>query len=172
MSENPPIEELNATSLLSDFAVGIPTLLSAHIKEHAAKFPNHDQERVLLGHILFRIIGDDENFFNAAMIKFDRKVNRPNEADKSRTELIRRIGWELEQPQTPEQIKTLLTKAVAKLRDRAWTSEHATKEARKVWEDETRSSVKQLVDGSAEWKKTIDEYFGFIHEARGAGIEI
>lgn len=86
---------------LGDWAYGIPSRKARLIREYSSQVQGYDVNKVLTGHVLDRIVADDAGAFGTAMLYFDWKVGRPEEAVKQRILFFAASTGRLIRPRPP-----------------------------------------------------------------------
>lgn len=152
---------------LGDWAYGIPSRKARLIKEYSSQVQGYDVNKVLTGHVLERITTDDAGAFGTAMLYFDWKVGRPEEAVKQKNIVFRRFDWEIDQAETPEVIKKFITGVKDRLTAIEFSSAEKVGKAREIWEEGVLKKVNGFISqdehglGSA-----LAQFRGFEEEAR------
>jgi len=127
-----------------------PALAAARIRDNVAVIGGLDVGKVLTGHILERILGDDSGVFGTAMLWFRLKNMQPEEAVIHKEVFLNRLRWEIEQQETPRAIKEMLTFYRGKLGETVWDKEENVKASRADWEEMVHSQVIKMVENNEE----------------------
>src|SRR4030042_6517385 len=145
----------------------IPTLVAERIKQNAPIIGGLDVAKVLRGHVLQLILGDDSGVFGTAVLWFDAKIMKPEEAIAHKEIFMNRVRWELEQDETPQRIKAMLIPYQKKLTETNWETEAKVRESRAVWEETVHSKVAGMVKANEDGSKDArDEYERYEDEVR------
>jgi hypothetical protein len=150
-----------------EWPAAIPQRKHDFLAKYLDEISGFDREKVLAGHVVDRILGDDDGKFGTAMLFFDVVVGRPDEAEEHKGDIIGRIDWEINQGATPENIKKLLKEVKIKLEESPWGSLEDVQAARGQWKggvyDRVLAMVEQNQDGLGD---TYQEFRKFEDELR------
>jgi hypothetical protein len=126
------------------------------IKEKAKK-EGLDEKRLLLGYVLNIIVNDDVNSFN--FISFiGRKGYQKGDVGRSKMMILERMRWEIEFPQTPEELKVQLKIVEEKLTKKDWKGEVEYREAYSLWKDDVKEWTTRFKNTHPEFNKAYEEY--------------
>jgi len=108
-------------------------------------------EKYVLGHVLFRIIGDDA----ACIAGFTEMSFNPTYGWFNRMALMERMDWEIETSETPEEVRRRLEETKKELESLDWGHWQGFSDASDSWY-ELRDWVSGLVGERPEFREAID----------------
>lgn len=149
---------------IENWGYDIPERRHQLLREHLGRIEGYDLQEVLIGHIIERIIGDDEGAFGIGLICFDPMINKPQEAPREKDKLFKRIDWEMEQQELPGEISRLLSETRKNLEPIAWDSKRSVIQAQAVWAKGVGNKVDKMVEDNLDG-------IGDAHQAYRAFIE-
>jgi hypothetical protein len=151
----------------------IPQARAQKIKENIPQIGGLNEETVLAGHVLERIINDDRGALGTAAMWFSAEIMDPSGALEHKTIFLNRLRWEEEQPQTPQKIKDAIAALKQKIEGKAWDKEENLKKATNLWERMVRSKAKAMVDANEEGAgEALEHYYLYTDEVVKRGLSL
>ena len=145
----------------------IPNQAVERIRQNLSVIGQFDERKVLTGHVLERMLGDDAGVFGTAALWHSRQLMRPQEAAAHKEIFLNRVRWELEQPQTPQTLKDGLSALREKLGGLSWDKEDNVKTSRSLWDQMVHSKALSMYDANIDGiKDCVKEFRNFEDEAR------
>ncbi|MDD4382004.1 MAG: hypothetical protein PHE21_01520 [Candidatus Dojkabacteria bacterium] len=132
----------NAWALISKFR-------SDWVRQVASKY-EIDVPRFMLGCLLGTIVGDDSNCFGLYCAPFDAKI-----AKIGKEYLIIRMGWEIDLPETPVEIRRKLEDLLPEVMERDWGKEEDFITIRNKWHTGIRNFVEEEISREKEYEEAI-----------------
>lgn len=105
-----------------------------------------DVPKYILGAIIGNIIGDDENCFGIPAAPF-----HPDNATISKQYLLIRLGWEINCPETPPEVKKCLEEFLPIAETVDWTNEENFGVIRERWCKEVKGFVSTRLEENKEY---------------------
>jgi len=129
-----------------------------------------DVDKLILGDVLSTIIGDDANCF----IWYESGAPFESEwAERARNNLLFRLGWEINTPELPDNIREKLREVKEAVELLDWTNEATFKEAMKIWysakdwvveEIDKKPKLREAIEYDSEESQVLSEaYEKFIY---------
>jgi hypothetical protein len=126
-------------------------LESNWLREQSSKL-GLDEGKLVLGHVIRIIIGDDENSFNY-MHTF---IKDEDFIEGNKINALKRLTWEIETPEVPAYLRETLIKVKEEFIKSDWTNEESFYKSKEEW-SKMRDEVREL----SETNKLIKDAFNY-----------
>lgn len=117
-----------------------------------AKKEGLDKDKLLLGHVLWLIDGDDKQVFNSFVEPSPENINL------SKRQLLIRLEWEGACDYLPEPIRKSINEVREELKRLDWTEDDGLRSAKNIWQGKVLNKVKEERKRDKDLQAALDYY--------------